>query len=365
MIRTLNPYNSTAKTAEIMSRYRPIAPKPEPPLNPLSERPSMSEKMRESPYLRNLWPQLQARPTRSRKRGRPGMSPASLKRPRTHLLGFPTPFYGASPAKNISINGIPHAPFQLPVPNMPPSFAPLNGGFERAISTTADGLMTLPLLPCPAPQLPVPASDFNRLNPCGGNMVLGLNSNTVVPSRIPEEKDFLQQLQGPPTPTTANVISPQPVRPIGSTISVRCIREDLSPIPEVQILKKPEEVEQEMESETLPAVISDSNHKIRMANSAYKEMVGQPECPWLNSMVTCGASVGNRISGEVMLYLSDAKVPLSSNGFSCWASIEWGSNGSKSSINAFCDATRLACESKDYLFTWRFHTNTDAHKSKA
>ena len=360
MIRTLNPYNSTAKTAEIMSRYRPIAPKPEPPVNPMFERPSMSQKMRESPYLRNLWPQLQARPTRSRKRGRPGFSPAALKRPRTHLVGFSTPSHVTSPAKNLSMHGFTHSSLQLPVPNMAPSFAPLNGGFGRAISTTADGLMTLPLLPCPPPQLPVVPNDFNCLNPCGGNVVFDLNTS-VVAARIPEEKDLLQQLQRAPANTT-NVISPQPVRPIGSSISVRCMRDDLSPIPEVQILKKPEEVEEEMESETLPAVISDSNNKIRMANSAYKEMVGQPECPWLNSMVTCGASVGNRISGEVMLHLSDSKVPVASNGFSCWASIEWGSAGNKSSVNAFCDATRLACESKDYLFTWRFHTNTEASK---
>ena len=317
----------------------------------------MSQKMRESPYLTNLWPQLQARPTRSRKRGRPGISPAALKRPRTHLMGFSPPSHVTSPAMNLSMHGFTHSPLQLPAPTMAPTFAPLNGGFDTAISTTADGLRTLPLLPCPQPQLAAPPNDFNRL-------ILDLNTS-VVAARIPEERDLLQQLQGPPAGTT-NVISPRPVRPVGSSITVRCLRDDPSPTPEIQILKKPEEVEEEMESETLPAVISDSNNKIRMANSAYKEMVGQPECPWLNSMVTGGASVGgNRISGEVMLQLSESKVPFSCNGFSCWASIEWGSAGNKSSVNAFCDATRLACESKDYIFTWRFHTNTAEGSSRS
>ncbi|RVW56106.1 hypothetical protein CK203_080798 [Vitis vinifera] len=131
MIRTLNPYNSTAKTAEIMSRYRPIAPKPEPPVNPMFERPSMSQKMRESPYLRNLWPQLQARPTRSRKRGRPGFSPAALKRPRTHLVGFSTPSHVTSPAKNLSMHGFTHSPLQLPVPNTAQASPRLMEGLEE------------------------------------------------------------------------------------------------------------------------------------------------------------------------------------------------------------------------------------------
>jgi hypothetical protein len=174
-------------------------------------------------------------------------------------------------------------------------------------------------------------------------------------AEIPEEDDLLQQLQAPPTTGSINnVIAPQPIRPVGSSISVGSINEDRSLTPAVQ--KKPEEVEEEVESEALPAVISDSNNKVRMANSAYKEMVGQPECSWLDSMV---ASSSKRISGEVMLHLSDSSVPVSSsNGFSCWVRIEWGSEGKKSSINAFCDVIRLSCESKNYLFTWRFHTHT-------
>ncbi|KAE8057046.1 hypothetical protein FH972_013768 [Carpinus fangiana] len=319
MIKTLNPY-STAKTAEIMSRYRPIAPKPEAPTDPSrSESPSISQKIRQSPYLRNLWPHLQARPTRTRKRGRSAISLPSLKRPRTHILGFASPF------------GFP----QLPTPHEAP---------EQP--ATPPGLVTLPLLPCPIPAAP------EVVKTCGEEKVIDLNSL----AEIPEEKDLLQQLQAPPTTGSSinNVIAPQPIRPVGSSISVGSINEDPSLTPAVQ--KKPEEVEEEVESEALPAVISDSNNKVRMANSAYKEMVGQPECSWLDSMV---ASSSKRISGEVMLHLSDSSVPVSSsNGFSCWVRIEWGSEGKKSSINAFCDVIRLSCESKNYLFTWRFHTHT-------
>ena len=53
----------------------------------------------------------------------------------------------------------------------------------------------------------------------------------------------------------------------------------------MKLPKKSEEVEEEVDSEALPGVISDSNNKVRLANSAYKKMVGQPKCPWLDSMV--------------------------------------------------------------------------------
>ncbi|XVF39793.1 hypothetical protein PTKIN_Ptkin01aG0060800 [Pterospermum kingtungense] len=365
MIKTLNPYSTTAKTAEIMSRYRPIAPKPEVPANSMNESSAMSQKIRQSPYLRNLWPQLQARPTRSRKRGRGALSPPTFKRARTHhVLGLSSPSPVTSPAKNLSFQGISHGiPPQLSLPN----FVTSNGGDLESSSTPPASLVTLPLLPCP-PLVPAVADKttraaLNSMEPRGREKLIDLN--TI--AEIPEEKDLLKQLQG--TPTTS-VISPRPIRPVGSSISVKCIKENPSLTSPMQVPKKPEEVEEEVESDALPAVISDSNNKVRLANSAYKEMVGQPECPWLDSMITGeGRGGGNsckRICGEVMLHLSDSRVPMKSNGFSCWVRIDWGSEGNKKSIKAFCDVIRLSCQSKDYVFTWRFHThNREASQSSS
>lgn len=347
MIKTLNPY-STAKTAEIMSRYRPIAPKPELPSNSLGDTPSMSQKIRQSPYLRNLWPQLQARPTRTRKRGRATMSPPTIKRPRTHLLGFSSPNHVLSPARHLSLQGFVHGVSQLPISNL----AGVSSRSENPVTAASD-LVTLPLLPC-QPSVPAVAPEISCMEP-RKEVVIDLNATVA---EIPEEKDLLQQLQ---ETLTTNVIAPQPIRPVGSTISVGCISEDPSSIPPLQLPKKPEEVEQEVECESLPAVISDSKYRVRLANSAYKEMVGQPECSWLDLMVTGDGRIGGssckRICGEVTLHLPDSKVPTSSNGFSCWVRIEWGEEGKKKSINSFCDVIRLSCESKDYLFTWRFHTH--------
>lgn len=357
MIKTLNPYATTAKTAEIMSRYRPIAPKPETPTSPTSETtPSSnttSQKIRQSPYLRNLWPQLQARPTRTRKRGRAALAPpTTLKRQRTHALG-PTisPCHVAFPANNISLPGFAHGLQQLPITNL----------MDQKPNTS---LVTLPLLPCPPPSTPIVTELDHWMKASGGEENKLIDLNTVA-AEVLEERDLLKQLQGlsATTTTTTNVIAPQPVRPVWSSICVRSISEDLSQAMVTQAPKKPEEVEEEVESEVLPAVISDSNNKVRMANSAYKEMVGQPECAWLDSMVTStdgrlghGGGSCKRIGGEVVLQLCDPKtVPFSSNGFSCWVRIEWGSDKNKNSVNAFCDVIRISCESKDYVFTWRFH----------
>uniref|UniRef100_A0A5B7B5U9 DUF7950 domain-containing protein n=1 Tax=Davidia involucrata TaxID=16924 RepID=A0A5B7B5U9_DAVIN len=353
MIRTLNPYSTTSKTAEIMSRYRPIAPKPDaPPMNPMcEENPSVSQKICESPYLRDVWPHLQARPTRTRKRGRTALAPPTIKKLRTHhLLGLSSPFQlNTSPAKNLALQGFAHG-----LNGLPPLPIPSLAGSSEKPAQAHSNLVTLPLLPCP-PSLPTVAHQPTAQTELNGDK--GIDLNMI--AEIPEENDFLQQLQGPTTST--NIIAPQPVRPVGSSISVGCINHDQGSNSATQVPKKGEEVEEDVESEALPAVVSDSNNKVRMANSAYKEMVGQPECSWLDTMVSSDGRHGAggacmRICGEVMLQFSDSSVPVSSNGFSCWVRIEWGSNGKKSSINAFSDVMRLSCESRDYLFAWRFHT---------
>lgn len=345
-----------------MSRYRPIAPKPEAsPNTSITEgSSSLSQKIKQSPYLRNLWPQLQARPTRTRKRGRAPLTlpSSSLKRQKTHVLGFCPPCHVTSPAKTLSLQSFPPPP-PLPLHHPNHGLGVLNCTMDNTSTNNIQhnpSLVTLPLLPCsPSAISNVPPPKSTK--PSGEEAINVLDLNTKV--CVPEERDLLQQLQ---KPVSNNVITPQPVRPIGSTISVVCISEDLTLPPLARTPKRPHEVEQDVESEAMPAVISDSNHRIRMANSAYKEMVGQPLCPWLDAMMVNGGDGRSpqckRISGEVTLHLSDSIIPTSSNGFSCWVRIEWQSQQKKNCVNAFCDVMKLACESRDYLFTWRFHTRT-------
>nr|GEU83977.1 hypothetical protein [Tanacetum cinerariifolium] len=313
--------------AEIMARYRPIAPRPHTSLNggasggssggegdgsPGSgsgSGSSMSPTIRQSPYLRNVWPHLQSRPTRTRKRGRTSLGPppstsTTFKRPRTLLQGLSPPFHVTTPQQRTT------------------------------------NLVTLPLLPMsPHDMQQTDVIDLNKV------------------AEIPEEKDFLAQLTKP----TSNVISPRPIRLVSSCVAVRAVKDDAVSVHNSPVVtKKAEEVEKELEAQVLPAFVSDSKNKIRLVNLAYKEMVGQPECSWLESMAT-GDGIGvacKSICGQVVLCFSDADQDsmVSSSGFSCWARIEWGVNGKKNSVNAFGEAMRISCESKDYKFAWRFHT---------
>ncbi|XP_015168594.1 uncharacterized protein [Solanum tuberosum] len=350
MMQTLNPYPSTSKTAEIMARYRPIAPKPEAPTSPVSEdNPTgLPPNIQKSPFLRNVWPQLQARPTRTRKRGRTALGPPSMKRARANYFPagqFPTyqQVMAASPS---------YRPNVLPQFTLIPNLLPLKCGLGTSVTTPSNSI-TLPLMACTTTTLPM------LVEKNSGEEIRGIDLNLAADG--PEELDFMPQLQGPKTPGPG-VITPQPVRPVGSSISIGCINEEEAPEgggTNKKFMKKPEEVEEEVEAEALPAVISDSNNKVRLTNAAYKEMVGQPECCWLDYMV---GNACKRIGGEVILEFLDSScsVPMSSDGFNCWVKIEWGAaQGKKNSVKAFCNAVKLACQSKDYVFEWRFHTTDD------
>ncbi|KAL1209403.1 hypothetical protein V5N11_020725 [Cardamine amara subsp. amara] len=346
MIKILKPHShhpqntTTLKTAEILSKYRPIAPRPGNGANDDDPSSSMSRKISQSPYLRNLWPQLQARPTRTRKRGRGAMGPTSslaLKRPKSYVSS-PQRVIG-HPIKTLSFQGFTHG-----LPNLAQvGFALENGG-----SST---LVTLPLLQCSPPPSKCMELDIK------GKGVIDLNKT----ADVIQERDFLKLLQGPiptTTTTTSKVISPQPIRPVCSRINVACIYPLTYPS---QIIKKsPKEVEEEVESEDLPSLISDSNNRVRLVNSAYKEMLGQPECSWLESIVK-----GKRICGDVMIHFCEPKTPvmIGNNGFSCWVRIEWGKDGKEEFMHAFCDVMKLACDSKDYVFKWRVYTTPDRRQN--
>ncbi|KAF6173075.1 hypothetical protein GIB67_009995 [Kingdonia uniflora] len=345
----LNLYSS--KTDQIMARYRPIAPKPQipPPLiNPVvvdggiaatSER-----KTQHSPpfYGNPISPLfIQTRPIRSRKRGRAPAVTTTSKRARNGIYPYPpvnsSPmgFGAASLCQNNAQLGLTLQSFSHHHHG--------HGSFKYAHPAPAN-LVTLPYLPYPSSSVP----DLQEKNI---SLSLGRRAD------ISQEKDLLVNLHASQRRSgcCVKVIAPQPVRPVGSSISVQSIMEDYFT---ACTSKEPEEVEAEVELDDLPSVITDSSNRVRMVNSAYKEMVGQPECMWLDSMRDCDGRSCKRISGGVMLDLSVCRVlPVSSNGFSCNVRIKWGrKEGLKSSVHAACDVVKLSCKSKDYFFTWRFHT---------
>ncbi|KAJ3673153.1 hypothetical protein LUZ60_006527 [Juncus effusus] len=335
MVKSMEENN---KMKEIMARYRPIAPMPPLSVAPLSD--EASSLMR-----------LQSRPCRGRKRGRPALSSLQIgKRPK--------PFYPLIPSTSIHSTSLTTRPQSfVHVPQMPVSIhvpismhAPVSNGHMQVstrIPVSADG-STL------APSICTTTTSKDR-----DLLTLSLHpySSPEIerPLPIPVEKDLLKKLQEP------KVIVPQPMRPVHSSIIVGCISPVTNSLPFGPNSKKlAEEVEEDVEIEPLPAVISDSHNKVRLTNSAYQEMVGQPECEWLETIgkdACKSTTVSNRINGGVKLSVPQSVVPKTSNGFSCRVKIEWARDGMRNYVCAPCDVRRLYCESRDYVLTWRFHTN--------
>lgn len=175
---------------------------------------------------------------------------------------------------------------------------------------------------------------------------------------FPDERDgdLLRKPQAP------KVIAPRPARPVRTTICV-----DASSVTGANSVKLPacrmtaEQLEAEIERDALPAVISGPGDRVLRANDAYKALVGQPVCPWLDSLPDDSAGASRRINGEVVLdvrrFTSTETIRSSAGGtFSCKSRISWERNGTLTSVAAPCDVMRFDCGSGDYCFVWRFDT---------
>uniref|UniRef100_A0A0D9X0X4 DUF7950 domain-containing protein n=1 Tax=Leersia perrieri TaxID=77586 RepID=A0A0D9X0X4_9ORYZ len=298
------------KANEILARFRPIAPKPV--LPPVAASGSDSGAAAAANTNRVLC-QLQSRPCRARKRGRPSVMPP------------------VSPPATAAAKRKRAAPPVYPVP-----VAPLR--CAAAATTTRPGVSVVVVPgsadPSLSPTVVVDDDDEEEGNGGGGGGLV--------------ERDLLRKLLEP------KVISPRAVRPVGSTIHVESVHAAAADAADAAVAKTAEEVEAELESDDLPAVVSDSGNRVRLVNDAYKRMVGQPECPWLDAVAATAAS--RRISGEVALVVAEPPPPETCTGFSCSAKIAWERDGKWSSVRAPCDVTPLQCESRDYAFVWRFRT---------
>lgn len=288
----VQPADAAVKANEILARFRPIAPKP--------------TLAAEGVVAANrVLCHLQSRPCRARKRGRPTVVPVSPKS-------------GAQPPAKRRRASTPYPPLRC------------------AAATT--GAHVSAVVPGSARLPPASASVEDIAKAAAAATEEGRD--------VPVERDLLRKLLEP------KVISPRAVRPVCSAIHVGCIhRADATCTAAVS--KTAVRVEAELEVDALPAVVSDASNRVRLVNDAYKEMVGQPECPWLDAV----AATSRRISGEVALVVANqSSLPESYGVFTCTAKIEWEDDGKVASIDVPCDVSRLQCESREYLFVWRFRT---------
>lgn len=299
----VQPADPAVKANQILARFRPIAPKPA-----LAAASPVAQAAAEGVVAANrVLCQLQNRPCRARKRGRPTVVPVSPKSP-------------AQPAAKRKRAEAPYPPLRC----------------AAATATRAHVSVVVPDSAC------LPLASLPPATTVAGDLV-----KVAAEERdVPVERDLLRKLLEP------KVISPRAVRPVCSTIYVERIHRTDATCTAV-VSKTAAEVEVELEADALPAVVSDSSNRVRLVNDAYKEMVGQSECPWLDAV----AAASRRISGEVALVVGEpASLPEPHGVFTCTARIEWEYGGKCTSILAPCDVSRLQCESRDYLFTWRFRT---------
>lgn len=328
MVKSLEENN---KIKEIMARYRPIAPMPAMPPAPILDDPPIKSCNASTPLY------LQSRPCRVRKRGRPSLASFQVgKRPKPLICPLNSV---DAVAMTTRVNSFVPYTTQVPVP--------IHG---------------FPSVPVSSAKIPAKSSETSKdpltlsLVSCSGS---GSINATEIKRDVPVEKDLLKKLREPkennaPQLIRPIVLVPQPVRPVGSSIFVGCIDPIVSSVISGPISKTPGEVEQDMEAETLPTVISDSQNKVRLTNSAYKALVGQPECLWLETLVK---NPCKRINGGVKLVAPNSMMPTKATGFTCRVKIEWALDGIRNYVCAPCDVRRLHCDSRDYLFIWKFRTS--------
>ncbi|BBN02724.1 hypothetical protein MPTK1_2g17570 [Marchantia polymorpha subsp. ruderalis] len=150
------------------------------------------------------------------------------------------------------------------------------------------------------------------------------------------------------------VIAPQPIRPVGSTLTVLNItRISAAAIPLVENL---EYVKEQLESISMPAIITDYRDRVRYMNAAYKQMVGQPECPWLSTLKKTPRENAqqNRLTGEVVLSCKENLGQLSA-AFSCRVLGEWNCKGEREPVrmNLPTEVNRLEHDRAGPMYVWK------------
>ncbi|OEL16753.1 hypothetical protein BAE44_0022228 [Dichanthelium oligosanthes] len=169
------------------------------------------------------------------------------------------------------------------------------------------------------------------------------------------EHDLISKLHVP------KVIRPRPARPRRTTINIDCsniFKATNFAVPLITSKKTAREVEVEMERlDALPTIVSGCNNiRVHLTNDAYKAMVGQTVCPWLDTLPGTGAS--RRINGEVVLevhrFNTTSRLPSTGDAFPCTARISWECEDAIASLTVPCAVEGLTGNSVDYCFIWRF-----------
>ncbi|MCO5574154.1 hypothetical protein L7F22_027934 [Adiantum nelumboides] len=152
------------------------------------------------------------------------------------------------------------------------------------------------------------------------------------------------------TLNSPRVITPQPVRLVGSVVSVESLAEIQNGNAMAASLELVKKRSEECE---MPGFITDMSNVVRWVNSAYKVMVGQPECPWLASTMKDGGCGAPTITGEVLL-TCNVEVPTSAVCFSGRANVQWTKNtGERSCMTLPCDVSAFVDGYSKRMLVWK------------
>ncbi|TVU00892.1 hypothetical protein EJB05_53670, partial [Eragrostis curvula] len=182
-----------------------------------------------------------------------------------------------------------------------------------------------------------------RLSLAVSGSTLSSASPPDAPMRVvPMEPDLFTKLKVP------EVVTPRPGRPPRTTISIdssnNMVGDKLAAANGVGVSKKTmKEVAAEVEHDGRPVIASDGHNRVLLMNDAYKVMVGQPVCPWLDALP--GASASRCINGTVVLNVQTfrltSRLPNARGAFLCTARISWECDDAMASLTLLCAIERL------------------------
>lgn len=152
------------------------------------------------------------------------------------------------------------------------------------------------------------------------------------------------------------VIAPQPLRAVGSTITVQTV-DTLNPNA-APLTESYDSVQERLNKGDMPSVITDLRFRVRWVNTAYKRLVGQPKCSWLATTVGDGdgdSAAPLRLAGDVSLVCDGMHLPEAIPAFTCRVGIQWSHQGEHSAMSVPSEVARLDDDgSGTSSYVWRF-----------
>jgi hypothetical protein len=150
------------------------------------------------------------------------------------------------------------------------------------------------------------------------------------------------------------VVTPQPLRPVGSTIRFEYIT-PLASDASLAVKGSFELIKRQFDRWATPVILTDLKNRARWVNAAYKKLVGQPPCTWLASAVSKENNLEQlRLTGGIsVMGLEDLKTLPAS--LQCNVKVSWPQGGGGQLQESGCMGTRIDSVGSEVLgYLWRF-----------